>query len=397
MDDRPTAPPPAAKPAVKPAVESSLGEGALDQAVERYASMFTHHPHATYSVDRRGYFTDANQHALDMTGLTLEEMRQTHFSKVIHPEDVHLLQHAFEQAMAGSPQVVDARVLRTDGEVVDIRCTAIPVLVDHEVVGVHGVTEDTTEAQRVVRELREANAAKTRFLATVSHEVRTPLAALIGAADMLMETDLEAEPAHYAQIVHRSAERLMRLAHDLLEFSGLEAHRTVLHHGPVDVRGLVEDVAAWAAPLSEGRGLELSVAVDDSVPSSGLGDGRRIAQVLRTLVHNAFKFTERGRVDLHVTSPAAAVDEDHDWVEFQVTDTGIGIAEEQLPTLFEPFTQADPHASGDRQGNGLALAIASELAVLMQGRLAVVSVPGEGSTFTFGAPLGHVDPETSDR
>jgi PAS domain S-box-containing protein len=395
VDARPTGPPPVVKPVVKPVVQSSLGEGALDQAVERYASMFTHHPHAAYSVDRRGYFTDANQRALDMTGLTLEGMRQAHFAQVIHPEDVHLLQDAFDQALAGTPQVVDARVLRADGEVVDIRCTAIPVVVHDEVVGVHGITEDTTETQRVLRELREANAAKTRFLATVSHEIRTPLAALIGAADLLLGTELQAEPAHYAQMVHRSAERLMRLAHDLLEFSGLEAHRTVLEHGPVDVCALVEDVAAWAAPLGESRGLELSVVVDDSVPSSGLGDRRRIAQVVRTLVHNALKFTEHGRVDVHVTSPAS--DGATTWLEFEVTDTGIGIAEEQLPTLFQPFTQADPHVSGDRQGNGLGLAVASELAALMQGRLGVVSVPGEGSTFTFGAPLGRVDPEGSDR
>ena len=362
------------------------------EAQERYASLFTHHPHAAYSVDPRGYFTDANQRAVEMTGLSLEEMRQTHFSEVIHPEDVPLLEDAFAHTLEGIPQVVDARVLRVDGEVVDIRCTAIPVVLHGEVVGVHGITEDTTEAQRVLRELREANAAKTRFLATVSHEVRTPLAALIGAADLLRMTDLEAESAHYALMVHRSAERLMRLAQDLLTFSELEAHRTVLDQRCVDVRATVEDVAAWAAPLAEARGLELDVVVDARVPSSGLGDGPRIAQVLRTLVHNAIKFTEHGRVDLRVTCPETATGAGR-WVDFEVTDTGIGIEEEQLPRLFEPFTQADPHSSGDRQGNGLGLAIASELAVLMRGRLQVSSVPGEGSTFEFGVPLG-LAPET---
>ena len=114
-------------------------------------------------------------------------------------------------------------------------------------------------------------------------------------------------------------------------------------------------------------------------------------------MHNAVKFTERGRVDVRVTSPAAADEVDATWVEFEVTDTGVGIAEDQLPALFEPFTQADPHASGDRQGNGLGLAIASELAHLMHGRLRVASVLGEGSTFSFAAPLGRVGPEGSDR
>ena len=384
MDGRPTGPAP---------IDSSwLCEGALDQAVERYASLFTHHPHAAYSVDRNGYYTDANQRALEMTGLSLEQMRQTHFAQVIHPDDLHLLQDAFADALAGTPRVVDARVLRTDGEVVDIRCTAIPLVVDGEVVGVHGITEDTTAAQRVLRELHEANAAKTRFLATVSHEVRTPLAALIGASDLLLETDLEPESEHYARIVHRSAERLLRLERDLLEFSELEAHRTVVERTEVRVGDLIGEVAAWAEPLVEGRDVALCCVVDESVPSCCLGDGTRMAQVVRILVHNAVKFTVRGRVDVRATSPAApdvAGREDVVWVEFEVTDTGIGISAEQLPTLFEPFTQADPHAAGDRQGNGLGLAIASELADLMGGRLGVESVHGQGSTFTFGVPLGR--------
>ena len=360
------------------------------ETADRYASLFTHHPHAAYSVDRRGYYTDANQRALDMTGLSLDEMRQTHFAQVIHPDDVHLLEEAFELALAGSPQVVDARVLRADGEVVDIRCTAIPLVVDAQVVGVHGITEDTTEAQRVLRELEHANAAKTRFLATVSHEVRTPLAAMIGASELLLETELPDEPAHYAQIVHRSAERLMRLAHDLLEFSELETQRTVLGRSLVHVRDLVDDVAAWAELVADGREVELRCGVEESVPSAGLGDGTRIAQVLRTLVHNAVKFTERGHVDVRVTSPDAPEDGADDVrVEFEVTDTGIGIAADQLRNLFDPFTQADPHASGDRQGNGLGLAIARELTDLMHGRLEVASVLGEGSTFTFSVPLGR--------
>ncbi len=362
----------------------------MHEVPDRYASMFTHHPHAAYSVDRRGYYTDANQLALDMTGLSLEQMKQTHFAEVIHPEDVHLLQDAFENVLAGTPQVVDARVLRVDGEVVDIRCTAIPLLVDGEVVGAHGITEDTTEAHRVMRDLQDAHAAKTRFLATVSHEVRTPLAALIGATDLLMETELEAESGHYAQIVHRSAEQLMRLAQDLLEYSGLEAHRAVLECGPVRMRDLIDDVVAWVEVFADSRDVEIGTAVDDAVPSSGMGDGRHIAQVVRTLIHNAVKFTEHGRVDVRVTSRADDTSPDGaTWVDIAVADTGIGIAEDQLHRLFEPFTQADPHVSGDRRGNGLGLAIAREVADLVGGRLSTTSTVGEGSTFTFSVPLGR--------
>ncbi len=368
---------------------ATLGEGALAQSSERYASMFTHHPQAAYSVDEHGFFTDANERALEMTGLSLDELRQAHFARVIHPEDLHLIQEGFDRAIAGEPQVVEARVVGADGEVTDIRCTAIPVIVGGEVVGVHGVSEDVTETNRLIRELEEANAAKTLFLATVSHEVRTPLAALVGATELLLDCDLAPEPDHFARIVHRSGERLMRVAHDILEFSGLEAHQTVLRREPVDLREMVEDVASWATPFAESRGLAITYTVDDHVPASTVGDARRINQVVTNLVQNAITFTERGSVDVRVSGRPCGDGEPvgSTWVEFEVRDTGIGIAECHLHDLYLPFVQADPLATGDRQGVGLGLAISRRLVDLMGGRLTLESTLGEGSTFTFGVPL----------
>ncbi|WP_210440135.1 sensor histidine kinase [Nocardioides xinjiangensis] len=379
--------------------KASLGENALSQGVERYASMFSHHPHAAYSVDRRGYYTDANPRALAMTGLTLEQMRQTHFSEVIHPDDVHIIQAGFDRALAGEPQVEEARVLRADGEVVHIRCTAIPVVVCGEVVGLHGITEDITESKRVLRELEEANAAKSLFLATVSHEIRTPLAVLVGATDLLLDAELEPEPDHYAQMVRRSSQRLLHLVNDILEFSGLEAHRTVLTHAPFDVRALVADVAEWAVPSAEDRGLVASFEVDGSVPATAVGDALRITQVVTNLVQNAIKFTEQGTVDVRVTSQPEPAPGAGTWLDFTVTDSGIGIAPDRLHALFEPFTQADPQYAGQDQGIGLGLAICRQLADLMDARLEVSSVLGEGSTFTFRLPLvqpGDEPPSPTD-
>ena len=372
---------------------ATLGDGALAQSSERYASMFTHHPHATYSVDERGYFTDANDRALEMTGLTLDEMRQAHFAEVIHPDDLHAIQEGFEGAMSGEPRVVDARVVSAEGEVTDIRCTAIPVIVGGEVVGVHGVSEDVTEANRVLRELEEANAAKTLFLATVSHEIRTPLAALVGASELLVDSELAPEPQHLARIVQRSGDRLMRLVHDILEFSGLEAHQTVLRRCHVDVRAVLDDVASWAVPLAEARGLAITFRVDDHVPAAAFGDARRINQVVTNLVRNALTFTERGSVDIRVTGRPCGDDAlaQDTWVDFEVRDTGIGISECQLHDLYLPFVRADQQATGDHLGIGLGLAICARLADLMDGRLTADSTLGEGSTFTFAVPLGRAD------
>jgi PAS domain S-box-containing protein len=346
-----------------------LGEDALAEGTERYASMFTYHPHAAYSVDRHGYFTDANARALEMTGLTLEQMRETHFAQVILPEDLHLIQDGFDRAMTGAPQLIEARILRADGEVIDIRCTAIPVVVGGEVVGVHGVTEDVTEAKRVLRELEEANAAKTLFLATVGHEVRTPLAVLVGATDLLMDAELEPEPKHYAHMAHRSSQRLA---------------------------AVVEDVADWAVPFAESRGLAMSFVVQKSVPTTVVGDGRRVAQVLTNLVQNAITFTESGAVDVRVgrgTAPRAdgAARDADTWVEFTVRDTGVGITEDHVRALFRPFTQAPCGATRDRRGIGLGLAICRELVDLMGGRIEADSAVGRGSTFSFAVPLQRVD------
>ncbi|GAB3028389.1 hypothetical protein GCM10011376_16080 [Nocardioides flavus (ex Wang et al. 2016)] len=368
---------------------ASLGEGALAQGPERYASLFTHHPHAAYSVDQRGFFTDANDQALAMAGLTLEEMRQAHFAQVIHPDDLPVIQAGFEGAMAGEPQVMDARVVSTSGEVTDIRCTAIPVIVGGEVVGVHGVSEDVTEAKRLLRELEVANAAKTLFLATVSHEVRTPLAAILGASELLLGSDLDPDPEHFARIVHRSGERLMGVVQDILEFSGLEAHQTVLRDGPVDMHAIVADVRSWASCQADSRGLAITFTVEDTVPAAGRGDARRITQVITNLVQNALAFTERGHVDVRVSSRPATGDATGSWVDVVVRDTGIGIAECHLHDLYQPFVQADPFAVANGRGVGLGLAICRKLVDLMGGRLAVESTLGEGSTFTFEFPLGR--------
>ncbi|MDP3969439.1 MAG: ATP-binding protein [Nocardioides sp.] len=308
---------------------------------------------------------------------------------------MHVIQDCFDRALAGDPQLVDARVLGPDDQVVDIRCTMIPVIVGGQVIGVHGVTEDVTDAKQLMRQLEEANAAKTLFLANVSHEVRTPLASVIGATELLMDAELEPEPQRFVDIVHRSSRRLVRLVNDILDFSRLEAHQVVLRPRPFGVRDVVEGVAEWAVPFAESRQLEISFAVDESVPRAVVGDGLRVTQVVTNLVQNAIKFTERGGVDVRVSSRSAAPNP-HDgirvpdvWVEFTVTDTGIGIAGDHLHALFEPFTQADPSATRGYEGVGLGLAICRDLVDLMGGQLQTFSRIGEGSTFTCGVPLGH--------
>ncbi len=372
-----------------------------------YASFFHHHPHATYSIDRNGYYTDANHRALEMTGLTLEQMKETHFSQVIHPDDLHLIQDGFERAQRGETSVIEARVSRPDGEIVDIRVTAIPIMLDGEFVGVHGVTEDTTKANQILRQLvdanarlaetnaqlEEANQAKSLFIANVSHEIRTPLSAIIAATEIMLDAQPEAASEHFVRMVQRNGDRLFHLVNDVLDFSGLAAHRFSIRLRPFDVRGLIEGIADWAVPLASNRHLTISIDVERSVPARLVGDALRVEQMLSNLVQNAIKFTDTGGVDVHVGARPAAPDHDTDldmWVEFTITDTGIGIPEDRLSALFEPFTQADPSSTRTYQGIGLGLAICRELVDLLGGQLQTSSTVGEGTTFTVGLPMGRM-------
>lgn len=378
-----------------PATPGSPLEGVLASSGERYASLFTHHPHATYSVDRNGYYTDANPRALAMTGLTLQQMRETHFALVIHPEDVHIIKDGFDRALAGEPNLAEARVLHVDNQVIDIRCTMIPAVVDGEIVGVHGVTEDITEAKQVLRQLEEANSAKARFLANTSHEIRTPLASVIGAMELLMEAELETAPEHFVHVAHRNSQRLAQLVDGILDYSRLQAHQIVLHPKPISIREIVEGIEAWAVASASPRGLTISFVVDETVPMTAVGDGLRISQVVTNLVQNAIKFTKSGGVAVRVGSrieaplPHGTTANPDIWVDFTVTDTGIGIADDDVHTIFDPFTQADPSDTRDHEGLGLSLTICRDLVDLMGGQLHSFSKIGEGTTFTFNVPLGH--------
>ena len=368
--------------------QESVRDETLAESRQRYASLFTYHPHATYSLDLDGNFTDANSRGLEMTGLTLEELRRTNFAQVVHPDDLPLVQDGFERALAGEAQEVEGRIARADDTIVHFRTTAIPVVVDEVIVGVHGVTEDVTHAKQVLRELEEANAAKALFLATVSHELRTPLAALVGATDLLIDSALDPEQQHYVDMVDRSARRMTQLVNDMLEFSCLQARRTAPEPRVFDVHTVVDSIHEWATPLAESGGLRASFDIDDSVPQVVVGDGVRVSQVVSNLVHNAIKFTERGGVDVCVTARDHETEGDV-WVEFRVSDTGIGIAPERVRSLFEPFSRADVFTGREHLGSGLGLAICRDLVDLMDGRLQASSEVGSGSTFTFGVPLGR--------
>ncbi|EGU50920.1 TorS [Vibrio nigripulchritudo ATCC 27043] len=231
-------------------------------------------------------------------------------------------------------------------------------------------------------EAERANRAKSAFLATISHEIRTPLNGVLGTASLLKETSLSEEQLKYTDIINRSGSSLLSIINDVLDYSKIEAgHLKVAQHN-FDLVSMVGDISQLLSSRATEKGLNLYQEVDPEIGRYFLGDSVRISQVLTNLIGNAIKFTDRGEVDVYVGRDTNRPNH----IYFEVSDTGIGIEETALDTLFEAFTQASG-GEGKVGGTGLGLAICKKLIQAMCGVIGVHSEPGEGSRFWFSLPL----------
>lgn len=225
-----------------------------------------------------------------------------------------------------------------------------------------------------------ANEAKSRFLATVSHEFRTPLNGILGMADLLTDTGPDAEQATYVAALRTSGEALLALVDDILDFAKVEAGKLELLEEPFDPVQLVETVAELMAPRAQAKGIELAAHIAPDLPARLIGDRDRLRQILLNLVGNAVKFTEAGGVGLSLARAG-------DGLEITVADTGPGIPADRLDTIFGEFEQLDHGAAAGQPGTGLGLAIVRRLARLMGGEVRAESRLGEGAIFRVALPL----------
>jgi PAS domain S-box-containing protein len=245
---------------------------------------------------------------------------------------------------------------------------------------------ETEAALRAAREAAErANRARAEFLANVSHEIRTPINGVIGMTGLLLDTNLNAEQWRYANTLRVSAEHLLHVINDMLDYSKLDAGKLEFEHLPLSLHELIESVLAITAPRAAAKGIGLTSTLPNDPPEGLIGDAGRLRQILLNLVGNAVKFTEAGQVTVEASlkdlGPGRAA------LTIAVTDTGIGIPLEAVKTLFTEFGQVDRSVSRRFGGTGLGLAICKRLLDGMGGRIEVESSPGVGSRFRFTVPL----------
>jgi PAS domain S-box-containing protein len=359
----------------------------LSQAIEQSHS-------AVMITDLESRIEYANSGLCRQIGYPREELIGRSWREFQQPETPpELLKDLVDTVRSGRAWHGEWYNRRKSGELYAVRGVVTPVLDDAgKLVSFVTIFEDRTESRRQEEILREAlvraesgDRAKSRFLATMSHEMRTPLNGITGFTTLLLETPLNAEQGEYVQSIRTSGEALIQLTGDILDLARIEAGNMKLEKDLCDPRQCVEDALDVLAVPAASKGIELLHWVDPGVPGIVIADQARLRQVLVNLVGNAVKFTEKGEVEVTLGAERKAEPGiGGNWVlSFTVRDTGIGISAENRAKLFQPFSQVDASSTRRFGGTGLGLAISKNLVQLMGGQISVESSPGSGSTFSF--------------
>jgi len=398
------------------AIENARLYATAERRQQYFQELVLNNPVAIVTLDQDFKITDCNPAFERLFGWTKDEVMEQDLDTLVSTEETRReATGASERALQGGVVRGMGQRRRKDGSLLDVEFAGVPVVVDGVQVGVMAMYHDVTELLKARRESEEANQAKSQFLANMSHELRTPLNAIIGYSEMLQE---EAEEDGQDQFVpdlskiHSAGRHLLSLINDILDLSKIEAGKTELFLESFDLNNLLEDVQATVSPLIRQNRNRLEIGVEgrpfradpraeavesggepgraaaesgnndaEDLPDAGIitADLTKVRQILLNLLSNAAKFTRDGVIRIQLES-------DGEDVVLAVSDSGIGMTEEQLGRLFEAFSQAEASTAKKYGGTGLGLVISRKFCRLMGGDITVESTPGVGTTFTVRLP-----------
>jgi PAS domain S-box-containing protein len=365
-------------------------ERELQESERRYQTLANVSPVGIFHTDSGGMTTYVNPTWCQISGLPAEEALGDGWLKAVHPDDRERLYANWHQsASVQSVSTADYRFVHPDGSITWVMGQAVPELdTDNHVIGFVGTITDITERKKMedlqaaVIRAESADRLKSAFLATMSHELRTPLNSIIGFTGILLQKlvgPLNPEQEKQLSIVQGSAHHLLELINDVLDISKIEAGQMSVMKDRFDLGVSIRNSVEKIKSLAEKKGLTLTTEITPQVIEIS-SDRRRVEQILINLLNNAVKFTDHGEVRLVCKI-------DNDCVKTQIVDTGIGIKDENIKTLFKPFQQIDTGIGRQYEGTGLGLSICKRLVELLGGQIWAESEWGKGSTFTFTLPL----------
>ncbi|MES2517365.1 MAG: PAS domain S-box protein [Bacteroidota bacterium] len=364
----------------------------LRKSEEKYRGIMNNMELGLLEVDNDQTIIRAYDRFCKMVGYTEEELIGKNAQKLFLPETfVQTLEQQQDIRAKGSASSYELQLKKKDGSVVWVIISGAPIFGENgEVVGSMGIHYDISERKQLEQELEQAKQiaddarqSEKQFLANMSHEIRTPLNAIIGMTHLLFDTRPSKQQYEYLDILKTSADFLLSLISDLLDMAKIEAGKVEVQNHPFDLPGLLRTTQRLFQIKIENRPIELNLMIDGRISGHYMGDDLILNQILLNIIGNAEKFTEKGSIDITVKQKKQ--DEEFDWIEFKIEDTGSGIPAEKIDMIFQKFKQIN--AEGHKhKGTGLGLSITKQLVELQGGTISVTSEEGSGTTFTFMLP-----------